>query len=137
MRKQELRRTPGAGLSPLQGLPAEIMRAVGQADWRGRWNRIGASILDMGLKMLPGYPSRPGAWAIRFMSLTFRREVWAEGMNSRVDGLWMVFKVLRPETRGDQQDCDSPRREGGQGPSIGTPNSKKLGRGARHGQPGL
>lgn len=55
-------------------------------------------------------------------------------MNMRVDGLWMV---LRPETRGDQQDCESQRREGGQEPSIGTPNSKKMGRGARRGQPGL
>lgn len=90
--------------------------------------------MDVGLKMPPGYPSRPGTWAVRFMSLTFRREVWAEDMNMRVDGLWMV---LRPETRGDQQDCESQRREGGQEPSIGTPNSKKMGRGARRGQPGL
>lgn len=86
--------------------------------------------MDVGLDMPLGYPGRPGTWTVRYMSLAFRRGVWVRGMNSRVDGLQMVFKVLRPETRGDHQDCDSQRRERGQGPSI------ELGRGAGHDQPG-
>lgn len=86
--------------------------------------------MDMSLEMPLGYPSRPGIWTV--ISLAFRREVWAEGMNLRVDGLQMVFKVFRPGTRGDHQDSDSQRRGRGQGVSTGTPNSKKLGRGAGH-----
>lgn len=37
--------------------------------------------------------------------------MWAEAMNLGVDGLHLVFKALRPETRGNRPDCDRDEKK--------------------------